>query len=78
MGARPGSADGQGATSQGGPSGAGLAAAGRVAIDPSELHVDDVPDPHYLGSGLHALAYEQILASTDSFVRLMREVASAG
>ena len=56
----------------------GEPAANGVARDPSELHVDDVPDPHFLGAGLHPLAYEQIRASTDALVRLLREVASRG
>ena len=56
----------------------GEPAANRGASDPSELHVDDVPDPHFLGAGLHPLAYEQIRASTDALVRLLREVASRG
>ena len=30
------------------------------ATDPSQAHPDDVPDPHVLGMGLHALAYEQM------------------
>jgi protein-tyrosine-phosphatase len=42
----------------------------------SDLHPDDVPDPHLLGLGLHPVAYEQIRASTDALVRLFREVAS--
>jgi protein-tyrosine-phosphatase len=71
-----GSTDGPDATPAPGTS--GLSAAGRVAIDPNELHVDDVPDPHYLGAGLHPLAYEQIRGSTDALVRLLRAVASAG
>ena len=44
--------------------------------DPSPAHPDDIPDPHVLGMGLHALAYEQIASSTDALVRLLREVAS--
>ena len=56
----------------------GESTASRVASDASELHVDDVPDPHFLGAGLHPLAYEQIHASTDALVRLLREVASRG
>ncbi len=71
-----GSEGGQGAASQAGPNGAGTASAGRVAFDPSGLHADDVPDPHVLGAGLHPLAFEQIQASTDALVRLLREVAS--
>ena len=49
-----------------------------ASSDPIELHADDVPDPHYLGAGLHGLAFEQIRASTDALVRLLREVASSG
>ena len=56
----------------------GPSAASRVASDPSEPHADDVPDPHFLGAGLHPVAYEQIRASTDALVRLLREVASRG
>ncbi len=47
---------------------------GRSAPDPDATHPDDVPDPHVLGMGLHPLAYEQIKASTDSFVRLLVEL----
>ena len=47
-------------------------------VDVSDLHPDDVPDPHLLGMGLHPVAYEQIRASTDALVRVLREVASAG
>ena len=32
-----------------------------ASSDPIELHADDVPDPHYLGAGLHGLAFEQIV-----------------
>ena len=46
-------------------------------VDVSDLHPDDVPDPHLLGMGLHPVAYEQIRASTDALVRVLREVASA-
>ena len=46
------------------------------ARGPSQSHPDDIPDPHVMGMGLHALAYEQIASSTDALVRLLREVAS--
>jgi hypothetical protein len=71
-----GSAGGRGTAAEAGRNGAGTPSAGRVAFDPSELHADDVPDPHVLGAGLHPLAFEQIQASTDALVRLLREVAS--
>jgi protein-tyrosine phosphatase len=71
------SAWGQDAAAQG-STGAGTRVGSRVAVDPSELHPDDVPDPHYLGAGLHPLAYEQIRGSTDALVRLLRAVASVG
>ncbi len=52
------------------------AARGQAGAPPKdEGHPDDVPDPHVLGTGLHALAYEQIKASTDALARLLREVA---
>lgn len=71
-----GSAQGQDSAPFSGTS--GESAASWVARGPSELHVDDVPDPHFLGAGLHPLAYEQIRASTDALVVLLREVASRG
>ena len=71
-----GSAENQ--SSSAGSGSSGHSAASGVASDPSELHADDVPDPHFLGAGLHPVAYEQIRASTDALVRLFREVASPG
>ena len=56
----------------------GHSAASGAAHDPSELNSDDVPDPHFLGAGLHPFAYEQIQGSTDALVRLLREAASPG
>ena len=44
--------------------------------NPSRAHPDDIPDPHVMGIGLHALAYEQIASSTDALVRLLREVTT--
>jgi protein-tyrosine phosphatase len=35
---------------------------------------DDVPDPHVLGAGLHAVAYEQLRESTDALIQLLKEV----
>ena len=52
------------------------AESGLEARGPGEVHPDDIPDPHVMGMGLHALAYEQINSSTDSLVRMLREVAS--
>lgn len=49
---------------------------GHHAPDPSQVHPDDIPDPHVMGMGLHALANEQINSSKDSLVRMLREVAS--
>ena len=37
-------------------------------------HPDDIADPHVLGGELHSLAFEQIRSSTDSLIRLLREV----
>ncbi|MGB7983488.1 MAG: hypothetical protein WCF36_22135 [Candidatus Nanopelagicales bacterium] len=49
--------------------------AGRIPrVDPSAIHPDDIPDPHVLGAGLHALAYEQLRASNDALVGLLRAV----
>jgi protein-tyrosine phosphatase len=78
LGRDRGSVHGPHAPHQPGPSGSGRSSAERVAIDPSDLKADDVPDPHYLGAGLHPMAYEQILGSTNALVRLLREVAAAG
>ena len=49
---------------------------GPATPDRSHTHPDDIPDPHVLGMELHALAYEQITASTDALLRVFREVAS--
>ena len=56
--------------------GLGTASGGQGAVNPSALHADDVPDPHYLGAGLHPLAYDQLVGSTDALVRLLREVGA--
>ncbi len=47
------------------------------ASDPlAHVSPDDVPDPHVRGTTLHAVAYEQIVESTDSLLDLMRAVVA--
>jgi protein-tyrosine-phosphatase len=60
-----------------GANGAAYPASVWQGVDVSDLHPDDIPDPHLLGTGLHPVAYEQIRASTDALVRVFREVTAA-
>jgi protein-tyrosine-phosphatase len=46
---------------------------GRRGGDP-QVHPDDVPDPHVLGTGWHAVAHEQLRESTEQVVGLLRAV----
>jgi protein-tyrosine-phosphatase len=46
---------------------------GRRAVDP-QVHPDDVPDPHVLGTGWHEVAHEQLRDSTEQLVGLLRAV----
>ena len=41
-----------------------------------DAHPDDIPDPHALGPAFHTVAYDEIKASTDALVRLLRQVAA--
>ncbi len=47
------------------------------ADDLVPVHPDDILDPHVHGMGLHQATYEQLRASTDSLVRLLRIVHTA-
>ena len=47
---------------------------GRRAADP-EVHPDDVPDPHVLGTGWHGPAYEQIREATGDLVAVLRAIS---
>jgi protein-tyrosine phosphatase len=53
---------------------------GSVAADggPAELHPDDVPDPHVLGTQWHAEAAERIAEAVAAVVALMRQSAAGG
>jgi protein-tyrosine-phosphatase len=46
---------------------------GRRAVDP-QVHPDDVPDPHVLGTGWHEVAHDQLRDSTEQAVGLLRAV----
>ena len=47
---------------------------GRRPAD-ADVHPDDVPDPHMLGTGWHGPAYEQIREATGNLVAVLRAVS---
>lgn len=61
------------ARSVGAPVGGGLAGVGD-----KDSQGDDIPDPHVLGMGLHAVAHDQITGATDALVRLLRAMNGGG